>query len=88
MLSTFDPLIRTNRAALDYGCAGNGENQRVRQFAPACERIIRRGSEYIETLETVPAIRATPRLFNVVSRHCAECALAFFPRVNVTEAIQ
>ena len=83
-LRSHDVWLRVIPAAeFDFGCAGNGEHQAVRQFSPSCERRIHRGAEYVEQLALLNTFRKLPRLFYVESRHCAHCALAFFPAVNV-----
>ena len=92
MLKSFDPLFRVNVAKYDFGCAGNGDNQHIRQFSSLCDRAIHVGEEYVETLEIIPSVRLVPRRFYIVSRHCAHCSLTFLrgvepgPEVEVNRA--
>lgn len=73
------------KAEINFGCAGNGELQMVRQFSPLCERRISKGDEYVEQLAILATQRRVPRIVYVQSRHCVHCALAFFPAIGVKE---
>lgn len=84
MLISYDIWLRVQPAAeFDFGCAGNGAHQGIRAFSSLCDRRILRGSEYVESLHLLATVRRVPRLFYVGSRHCAHCALTFFPAVKV-----
>jgi hypothetical protein len=65
-------------------CSGNGDF--LREYARSCTRQVAPSEEHVERMAVLPTGRAVPRVLYVASWHCAHCALAFFPAVNVGEA--
>ena len=66
--------VPMSKAVMEYACHGNGD-ARLQRFAPGCTRRIERGSSYIAKMAYTGG--------GIVSRHCADCALTFFPAVYV-----
>jgi hypothetical protein len=84
MLVSRDKLLQVADATAIYACDGNDAPPwDVQTFAQGCTRRIERAEEYVSRLRFVPRNGVTPATFDVISRHCAHCALAYFPAVQV-----